>query len=105
MPHRVHMARYTFKDGDFIDRETGEPMRLPDRDGLATPAIVSDIQPYISPAGGEYVSGRAARRDDMRKHNCIDANELDRGDRAKPGEFRNKRFAKKHNLKLAEDAR
>ena len=80
-------------------------MALCASDTLATPAIISDIQPYKSPIDGNYVSGRAARRDDLKKHNCVDANELDRGDRAAPGEFRNKRFAKKHNLKLAEDAR
>ena len=99
------MARYILKHGQFINRDTGEPMRLPARDGLATPSIIPDIAAYQSPIDGDYVSGRAARRDDLKKHNCIDANELGRGDRAKPGEFRNKRFAKKHNLKLAEDAR
>lgn len=100
------MARYVFKGGKFVDPATGEPMHVPDRGTLCTPSIVSDIEPYQSPVDGRYVSGRAAKRDDLKRHDCIDANDLPRSSKRAPkGEFRNKRFAKKHNLKLAEDAR
>lgn len=100
------MARYVSKNGKFVDKDTGEPMEIPDRGYLATPRVISDIEPYQSPVDGAYVSGRAAKRDDMAKHNCVPYEEVTQSkDRAKPGTFKNKRFANKRNLPLAEDAR
>ena len=58
------------------------------------PRVFSDIEPYQSPASGEYIGGRAAKRDDLKKHDCIDAAELGRA----PRKLKNKRFIKKHGL-------
>lgn len=100
------MARYVFKGGKFVDPATGDAMLVPKRDGLCVPSVISDIEPYQSPVDGRYVSGRAAKRDDLRRHGCIDANDLPRNPKRAPkGQFRNKRFAAKHNLTLSEDAR
>lgn len=100
------MARYVFRDGRFVDARSGEPMHVPERDGLCVPQVIADIEPYISPASGQYVSGRAAKRDDLARTNCIDANDAPRDPKLMPkGTFKNKRFAKKYNLPLAEEAR
>ena len=78
-------------------------MPIPERDELCVPMIIPDIEPYQSPVDGSYVSGRAAKRDDLRKHNCVDANDLPRSKKRAPlGKFRNERFAKKHGLPLEE---
>ena len=100
------MARYVFNGERFVDRDTGEPMAIPDRAGLCVPQIVADIEPYLSPVDGKYVSGRAAKRDDLKRTNCVEYDDLPRPKGLAPkGKFRNKRFAAKHNLPQAEDAR
>lgn len=40
------------------------------------PFIWKDHEGYISPATGRYVEGRAARREDMARSGCIDANDF-----------------------------
>ena len=98
------MSRYVFDGQTFVSRDTGKPISIPERDGLCLPAHFSDIEPYQSPIDGAYVSGRAGRRYDMEKNNCVDANELPRAKgRTSDGKFKNKRFAKKHNLPLSEE--
>lgn len=63
-------------DGSLIDKETGE-MFIRDPKIIACPAaVISDIQPYRSPITGEVIGGRAAKRDDLKRHDCIDANEV-----------------------------
>lgn len=63
------------EDGSLIDKETGLKLVLEKRE-ICAPMIISDIQPYRSPVSGEYVGGRAAKREDLKKHDCVDANEL-----------------------------
>jgi hypothetical protein len=91
------MPKYTWRNGRFEDRD-GEAMPIPERDGICVPHVIADIEPYQSPVDGSYVSGRAARRDDLKKHNCVPYDEV-----AKPlgGEFKNERFAKKWKLPTA----
>lgn len=89
------MARYVYRDGDFRDPVTGEAMPIPERDGICVPAFIPDIQPYLSPVDGKYVSGRAARRDDLKKHNCVEAPPFKRKGEQR---LRNERFIKKHGL-------
>jgi hypothetical protein len=62
-------------DGSLIDKETGNKLII-ERGTICAPMIISDIQPYRSPVSGEYVGGRAAKREDLKKHDCVDANEL-----------------------------
>lgn len=40
--------------------------------------VQNDIQPYASPITGREVSGSRARREDMRRHNCIPVGGSDR---------------------------
>ncbi len=70
------MATYRVADdGSLIDKQTGEKLVIP-RKSLARPMIISDIEPYTSPVTGEVIGGRSARRDDLKKHDCVDAREL-----------------------------
>lgn len=82
--------------GMMVDRATGEPM-LSDEErarALATPMSFGDIAGYASPVTGEWIDGRRAKRYDLEKHDCIDANEFGR----KPKKLKNERFVKKHGL-------
>lgn len=63
------------EDGSLIDKQTGRKLVIEKRE-ICAPMIVSDIEPYRSPVSGEYVGGRSAKREDLKKHDCIDANEL-----------------------------
>lgn len=70
-------------------------MPIPPRDGLCVPNVIRDIQPFLSPVDGKYVSGRGARRDDLKRNNCVEAEPF-----KKPGDqkFKNSRFIKKYGL-------
>ena len=57
---RVVRARYVFRDGQFIERKTGEPMSAPDR--IASPMLMADVH-YKSPLSGKEVTSRSQRRD------------------------------------------
>lgn len=88
----------------MVDKETGEPMNpAPHEGAFPCPRVQSDIAPYLSPVDGRYVSGRRAKRDDMARHNCIDA-----ADMPSPtgGRFRSRKFARKYGLerRAREDA-
>ena len=86
--------RYDPATDRMVDKDTGEPMVSgPYRP--VTPMHIPDIQPYLSPVDGKYVSGRRAKADDLARNNCIDANEMKRPEY---GKFRNKKFAEKRGL-------
>jgi hypothetical protein len=98
------MPVYVYRDGRMVDKRTGEPMNPGDNGGPPPcPQIISDIEPYQSPVTGEYVGGRRAKRYDLEKNNCVDANELGR---SLGGKLRNPRFAKKWGMesRLTEEA-
>jgi hypothetical protein len=42
------MPRYIWKDGDFVSRETGEPMHVT-HSGICMPFVISDVPEYVSP--------------------------------------------------------
>lgn len=91
MPVYIHDP----ETGRMIDKATGEPMVSDEQ--LKTvpplPATFGDIPGYESPITGEWIEGRRAKRYDLEKHNCIDANEI-----SKPKKLKNERFVKKHGL-------
>jgi hypothetical protein len=60
--------RYVYRGGQFINKETGKPMEVPKR-VIAAPMIASDLPAYMSPMGSGMIEGRAARREDMKRHN------------------------------------
>lgn len=61
--------------------------------------VVSDIEPYRSPVDGAYVGGRASRKEDLKKHDCVPYEPI-----ARPKGIANARFAKKHGLRISEEA-
>ena len=56
--------RYVFRDGAWVEF-TNQPAAEP-----AAPAIFGDLPGYESPATGEWVEGRRARREDLKRSNC-----------------------------------
>lgn len=101
------MPVYRWRDGKWVDKHTGElaPKRA-EAHQVRLLGVVGDIEPYRSPISGEVIGGRASKRDDLKRHGCIDSREA-YGDSALGGKFKNKRFAAKHGLTadLKEEAR
>lgn len=89
------MTTYVFDKalGVMVDRDTRAPMVDPDAP-LAAPMVLRDTQGYASPIDGKWVEGRRARRYDLEKNNCVDANDLG----GLGGKLKNERFAQKHGL-------
>ena len=93
---------YDKEHGCMVDKATGMPMlnQFERARPLQTPRVQADGEPYVSPVSGEVISGNKDRRDDLKKHGCIDAREL-RPERKK---FKNRRFIEKRGLQsLAAD--
>lgn len=65
------MTRYVWRDGQFIDKATGEPMYVPERDGICMPRVISDVPEYESPASGKMITSRSHQRDDLKRHDCV----------------------------------
>ena len=90
------MPTYVYRDGRMIDKATGEPMNSGSNGGPPPcPRIISDIEPYLSPVSGEYVSGRRAKRADLDRHNCVDAAEMPT---PTGGKIKSRRLQRKYNL-------
>lgn len=89
--------RYVWRDGQYRNPKTGEPMEIPDR-GVCAPLVQSDIKEYRSPIDGKLISSRSSRRYDLEKNGCVEADppKKHRG-------YKNERFAKRHGLKLSEE--
>lgn len=87
------MARYVWKDGQFVDRKTGEPMEKPFEGQICMPNVTGDLPEYISPVTGKPVDGRWARREDLKRSGCreVDPSEW------KP-RYLNRKFAEKRGL-------
>jgi nitrous oxide reductase accessory protein NosL len=92
------MPTYVFdkKRGISVDKKTGLPM-LNQAERAATPQaprVMGDIEGYQSPIDGSWVDGRRARRYDLEKNGCVDANDIQPTQR----KLKNERFAKKRGL-------
>jgi hypothetical protein len=72
------MATYVLRNGLLVDKHTGERMPLPADWKPAAPRIQPDMEPFISPVSGKVIGGRAQRRDDMKRHDCIDGRDIPR---------------------------
>ena len=70
------MTAYRWNGEQFVDKQTGAPMELPERGEIAMPAVFGDLPDYESPITGKVVSGRAARREEFKKHNVIEKDPL-----------------------------
>ncbi len=90
------MTRYVWKNGGFIDPATGDAMPLPHAGEVCTPAVIGDIPAYRSPITGEWVDGRRARREDLKKNNCVEAGDMPLRN---GGRVKDAAFARKHGLR------
>lgn len=90
------MPKYVLRDGRLVDKDTGLPMLNQEERArpLQTPASYSDLPGYRSPIDGSWVEGRRARKYDLEKNGCVDANELSSG----PRKLKNAKFAAKHGM-------
>lgn len=89
---------YVWRDRRWIDKRTGEPMKLPERAEVCAPQVMSDIPEYISPVTELPITSRSQRREDLKRHNCIEVDPP-----RKPRGFKNPRFAAKYGLPLNEE--
>jgi hypothetical protein len=82
------MARYRW------DKERRELVEISDAGPQASagPALHRDYEGYRSPVNGQWIEGRAARREDLKRTGCIDAREKFGGDGRHP-KFREQREA------------
>lgn len=94
------MTRYVWRDGAYRDPKTGDPMPIPEREGVCNPRVQSDIAEYRSPIDGKVISSRSTRRYDLESNNCI---EMDPPKKRRG--YRNPTFALKRGLQLNEEAR
>lgn len=95
------MARYVWKEGEFRDRLTGEPMESPYAGQIVCPTIISDIPEYHSPIDGRLITSRSARRDDLKRNNCV---EYEPSLSPTKGKFRKEKYARLVGKKAEEAA-
>jgi hypothetical protein len=90
---------YVLRNGTLIDKRTGKPMPLPDSGGIRCPMVRGDITEYRSPIDGRLITSRSQRREDLERHDCVEADPPPhrRG-------YRNPRFALKRGLPLREES-
>ena len=93
------MPTYVFDRalGMMVDKETRLPMLNQEERArpLQTPMTRGDLPGYRSPIDGSWVEGRRARKYDLEKNNCIDANDLPS---KTTGKLKNAKFAAKHGV-------
>jgi|VirMetMinimDraft_7_1064189.scaffolds.fasta_scaffold384674_1 hypothetical protein len=93
------MAKYIYdrEHNCMVDKDTGMPMLNQEEKArpLQTPKTFSDLPGYQSPIDGTWVEGRRARKYDLDKNNCVDANDFTG---SKPRGFKNEKFAKKRGV-------
>lgn len=91
------MPKFVLRDGRLVDKDTGLPMLNQEERAreLQTPMTYSDLPGYRSPIDGRWIEGRRARKYDMEKNGCIDANDLPRKTN---GKLKNAKFAAKHGV-------
>lgn len=80
-------GRYVFRDGQLVERSTGEPLQVPDGP-VARPQMRGDIPAYRSPITGEWITSRSQRREDLARHGC---REVDPSE-APSDHYRNERY-------------
>lgn len=83
---------YDKERGIMVDKATREPMVTGEWQPV-TPMTFGDLPEYRSPIDGSVISGRRARKYDLEKNNCVDANDF-----STPKKLKNARFAKKYGV-------
>lgn len=95
------MATYIWTRDGFKNRN-GEPMPMPERDGLCAPMIISDMEPITSPIDGKPITSRSALRYELEKHG---KRIVEPSESPTKGKIRNEAFAKKRGLTVSEEYR
>lgn len=87
--------KYVYRNGQMVEKDTGLPMLNQEERSRPpqVPQIFGDIEGYQSPVDGSWIEGRRARRYDLEKNNCIDANDL-----RTEKKLKNRKFIEKHGL-------
>jgi hypothetical protein len=62
---------FVMRNGVMVDKHTGEPMFIPERDSICMPMVHSDVPEYESPASGKMITSRSQQRDDLKRHDCV----------------------------------
>ncbi len=98
------MTVYVSRNGVMVNKATGEPMLTPEerKQPIALPHVISDIEAYRSPIDGRVVNSRSDRRDDLKRHGCV---EYEPSISPTKGKIRNKAFAAKRGLRVSEEYR
>lgn len=97
------MPRYIWTDSGFVDASTGEPMPMPERDGICLPQIITEqFEPFESPATGKMISSRNELREDLAASGC---RLLEPDESPTKGRIRNPHFAKKRGLTVSDEFR
>jgi len=96
------MARYVWRDGQFVERSTGRLMETPFAGRIVMPIVVSDIPEYRSPVDGRLITSRSARREDLKRNGCV---EYEPSLSPTKGKFKNPHFTEKRGLQVSEEFR
>lgn len=86
------MARFRFNGERLVSTETGAPLHTDNDYTPAVPYVASDVPGYRSPVDGSWIDGRHARREDLKRNDCVEV------DPRPKRPYRNKRFCDKHGL-------
>ncbi len=68
----VTSYRWDTTTKQFVCKKTGEPMPVKNPNAICRPYVRGDLPAYRSPVTGEVIDGRRARREDLKKHNCVE---------------------------------
>ncbi|MCP2134592.1 hypothetical protein J2S28_001644 [Rhizobium sp. SLBN-94] len=98
------MPVYVSRNGQMVDKATGEPMLTAEQRSrpIPCPMIISDIPEYASPIDGRMITTRSERRDDLKRNNCV---EYEPSMSPTKGKIKNKEFAAKRGLQVSEEFR
>ena len=87
--------RYVYRDGDLYSKTgNGAPIDIPEREFLCSPMVMRDTPEYSSPIDGRPITSRSARREDLIRNSCVEADPPRKGTRY----LKNKRFCAKRGL-------
>lgn len=78
-------------------------------DSFPAPLVMREISEYQSPIDGRPITSRSERNEDCKRNDAIPwepgIGKKAGADKRTPGQYKNPKFAKKHNLPLHESAR
>jgi hypothetical protein len=94
------MPIYVRRNGVLVDKATGIPCPLSGE--IAAPIIMKPMPTYRSPIDGRVINSRQERKDDLKRHNCV---EYEPSMSPTKGKFRNEHFCKKHGFQVSEEFR